>query len=53
MSDPKTPPDPHQGMMGDETEEQSLGQPGNPKARITREEVEEAFGEGEPEKKDG
>lgn len=31
------------GVMGDQTEEQSLGQPGNPKARITEEEVREAF----------
>jgi len=30
-------------MMGDETEEQNLNQPGNPKARISRDEVEEAF----------
>ena len=35
--------DPHPGMMGDGTEEQNLGQEGNPKARITKEEVEEAF----------
>lgn len=34
----------HPGMMGDETEEQNLGQEGDPKARITREEVEKAFG---------
>jgi hypothetical protein len=32
------------GVLGDETEEQNLGQPGNPDARITEEEVEEAFG---------
>jgi hypothetical protein len=32
------------GVMGDGTEEQNLGQPGNPKARITEEEVREAFG---------
>ena len=31
------------GVLGDGTEEQNLGQPGNPKARITEEEVEEAF----------
>lgn len=35
--------DPHPGMMGDGTEEQNLGQPGNPEARITAEEVEAAF----------
>jgi hypothetical protein len=33
------------GVLGDWTEEQNLGQPGDPKARITKEEVEEAFGE--------
>ena len=38
---PKT--DPHPGMMGDGTEEQNLGQPGQPGARITEEEVAEAF----------
>ncbi len=31
------------GVLGDGTEEQNLGQPGDPKARITKEEVEEAF----------
>ncbi|HWE98682.1 MAG TPA: hypothetical protein VG248_02695 [Caulobacteraceae bacterium] len=35
----------HPGMMGDQTEEQNLGQEGDPKARITREEVEKAFGD--------
>ncbi len=33
------------GVMGDGTEEQNLGQPGNPKARITEDEVREAFAE--------
>ncbi len=33
------------GVLGDWTEEQNLGQPGDPKARITEEEVDEAFGE--------
>lgn len=33
------------GVMGDGTEEQNLGQPGNPEARITEDEVKEAFGE--------
>jgi ElaB/YqjD/DUF883 family membrane-anchored ribosome-binding protein len=33
----------HPGMMGDGTEEQNLGQRGNPSARITEEEVQEAF----------
>ena len=32
------------GVMGDGTEEQNLGQPGDPSLRITEEEVEEAFG---------
>lgn len=32
------------GVLGDGTEEQNLGQPGNPKARITEDEVDEAFG---------
>ena len=33
----------HPGMMGDGTEEQDLGQPGQPDARVTRDEVEDAF----------
>ena len=45
-------PDPRQtandgsqpGVLGDQTEEQNLGQPGNPSARITEAEVEAAFG---------
>ena len=36
--------DAHPGMMGDGTEEQNLGQPGNPAARIKKDEVEAAFG---------
>ena len=36
----------HPGMMGDGTEEQNLGQPGNPGARITEDEVKDAFGKG-------
>jgi hypothetical protein len=32
------------GVLGDWTEEQNLGQPGDPKARIRKDEVEEAFG---------
>jgi hypothetical protein len=47
-SDPKnpkqTPATPHPGMMGDGTEEQNLGQPGNPEARIKKDEVDAAFG---------
>jgi hypothetical protein len=34
---------PHPGMMGDGTEEQNLGQPGNPAARIKEDEVDAAF----------
>ena len=34
----------HPGMMGDGTEEQNLGQPGNPDARIKKDEVDAAFG---------
>ncbi len=33
----------HPGMMGDGTEEQNLGQKGNPDARIGEDEVEQAF----------
>ena len=41
----KTKPAPsHPGMMGDGTEEQNLGQRGNPKARIKKKEVTAAFG---------
>ena len=46
MPDPREPPknDGSQpGVMGDGTEEQNLGQPGNLGARITEEEVREAF----------
>ncbi len=35
--------EPHPGMMGDGTEEQNLGQEGDPSARITEAEVEDAF----------
>ena len=34
----------HPGMMGDGTEEQSLGERGNPAARIKKNEVTAAFG---------
>jgi hypothetical protein len=34
----------HPGMMGDGTEEQNLGQKGNPAARIRKDEVDAAFG---------
>ena len=40
---------PHPGMMGDGTEEQNLGQPGNPAARIKKDEVNAAFSK-EPKK---
>ena len=43
--------DPHPGMMGDGTEEQSLGQPGNPEARIKKDEVDAAFGKDSPKSK--
>jgi hypothetical protein len=39
----KTPAEKHPGMMGDGTEEQNLGQPGNPTARIKKDEVDAAF----------
>jgi hypothetical protein len=41
----------HPGMMGDETEEQNVNQPGNPKARISRDEVQDAFKKEPPAKK--
>ena len=44
--DPKSAkPNPagHPGMMGDGTEEQNLGQPGDPGARIKKDEVDAAF----------
>jgi hypothetical protein len=41
--DTKSPAEPHPGMMGDGTEEQNLGQPGNPAARIKKDEVDAAF----------
>ena len=44
MSDTPTK-DPHPGMMGDGTEEQNLGQKGDPSKRITEDEVKDAFGE--------
>jgi hypothetical protein len=34
----------HPGMMGDGTEEKNLNQPGNPEARIKKDEVDDAFG---------
>ena len=43
MADDKDKAEKHPGMMGDGTEEQNLGQKGNPAARITEDEVKEAF----------
>ncbi len=40
--EPKTVTTP--GVLGDGTEEQNLGQPGDPSKRITEDEVDEAFG---------
>ncbi len=40
----KVPGDKHPGMMGDGTEEQNLGERGNPAARIKKKEVVAAFG---------
>ena len=44
MSSNSKTADLHPGMMGDGTEEQNLNQRGNPKARITQDDVEAAFG---------
>lgn len=41
----------HPGMMGDGTEEQNLNQKGDPAARITEDEVQDAFGDKQPEAK--
>ena len=41
----------HPGMMGDGTEEQNLGERGNPSARIKKKEVADAFGKQRPTKK--
>ena len=50
MTKPSTdkPVEPHTGMMGDGTEEQNLNQKGDPSARITEDEVKDAFGEKPP-----
>jgi hypothetical protein len=45
-SKPAKPATSHPGMMGDGTEEQNLGQPGNPTARIEKDEVDAAFSKG-------
>ena len=48
MTDSQTPKteEKHPGMFGDGTEEQNLNQPGNPSARITEADVQEAFKDG-------
>ena len=45
MAEPQTPKteEKHPGMMGDGAEEQNLNQQGDPSARITEAEVQEAF----------
>jgi hypothetical protein len=40
----------HPGMMGDGTEEQSLGERGNPAARIKKDELDAAFRKQTPKK---
>jgi hypothetical protein len=40
----------HLGMMGDGTEEQNLGQPGDPERRIKQDEVDAAFNRPAPKK---
>ena len=47
----KSPAEPHPGMMGDGTEEQNLGQPGNPDARIKKDEVDATFAKDPAKKK--
>jgi hypothetical protein len=47
----KNPATPHPGMMGDGTEEQNLGQTGNPAARIKKDEVDAAFNRNAAKKK--
>ncbi len=41
----------HLGMMGDGTEEQNLGQPGDPAKRIKQDELDAAFNRPAPKKK--
>jgi hypothetical protein len=48
--DAKKPATSKPGMMGDGTEEQNLDQPGNPAARINKDEVADAFGKQPPKK---
>jgi hypothetical protein len=49
-TDAKTPEVSKPGMMDDGTEEQNLGQTGNPSARIKEDEVADAFGNQPPKK---
>jgi hypothetical protein len=46
----KAPKIVHPGMLGDGTEEQNLNEPGDPSARIKRDELDAAFGKTEPKK---
>jgi hypothetical protein len=46
----KQPDVAHPGMMGDGTEEQNLDELGNPSARVTKDEVNAAFGKQSPKK---
>ena len=48
--DKKSPSIVHPGMMGDGTEQQNLGEPGDSAKRIKKDEVDAAFGK-KPEKK--
>jgi hypothetical protein len=48
--DAKKPAASKPGMMGDGTEEQNLDQPGDPAARIKKDEVADAFGKQPPKK---
>lgn len=43
MTNENKPAETRPGMLGDGTEEQNLGQPGDPSARITKDDVEAAF----------
>ncbi len=47
---PDKPAEKHPGMMGDGTEEQNLGQKGDPSKRISEDEVKDAFDEKHAEK---
>jgi hypothetical protein len=50
-TDKKPSPVAHPEMMGDGTEEQSLNERGDPKARIKKDEVDAAFNKQPPQKK--